>query len=200
MVRQRTAKLVIAFALIAVLAVPAWAARGVVADLFDLSNPGQPVAETDPGFDELSWVREHGVTSDIKLLAEQDGIRFFVARREGRTCYFVSYVVTAPPRGVQLHCPERYGPSDFPSRDEPILDMSWVRGFEKDLSGAHLKRLSGFAADGVARVGLRTLDGQEHFTPVVKNVYAESDPPEAPVTDIVVQDAEGKTIYSQPLP
>jgi hypothetical protein len=96
---------------------------------------------------------------------------------------------------------------DFPSAERPIFDESRLRARQVFENGRFrglaepfaATRLEGFAADGVASVGLLTVDGAiEALTPVEDNVYLRTEGlPTEPIAAIVALDAEGNRLYSQ---
>lgn len=128
--------------------------------------------------------------SSLRQIAERDGHTFFVARRrDGGLC--VSVGVTGSARVLRsIACSP-----DFPSGKMPILDASTVRGSPQLPASI---RLEGFAADGVAAVGiLTTSDTIEAQTPVQDNVYSRAEEvPMENVAGIVALDRDGDRLYA----
>jgi hypothetical protein len=129
--------------------------------------------------------------SSLRQIAERDGHAFFVARRRtGGLCVSVGVVGSARVLGSIVCSP------DFPSRSMPILDQSTFGGSPQLLS---LIRLEGFAADGVAAVGiLSTSDTVEAQTAVQDNVYSRTEGlPTEGAAGIVALDRNGDRLYVQ---
>lgn len=128
--------------------------------------------------------------SSLRQIATRNGHAFFVANRQGGgVCVSVGVVESARTLGAIACSP------DFPSPSMPILDQSVFAG---SFDGPTVRLLQGFAADGVASVGLRTASGVvEAKTPVENNVYYRSTSlPAEPIDEIVALDAGGNVIYS----
>lgn len=127
--------------------------------------------------------------SSLRQIAERDGHTFFVARRrEGGLCVSVGVTGSARVLGSIVCSP------DFPSPRMPILDRSTVRGSPQLPASI---RLEGFAADGVAAVGiLTTSDTVEAQTAVQSNVYSRGEEvPMKEVAGIVALDRDGDRLY-----
>jgi|GEM_PF-3204809 len=148
------------------------------------SNRGQPASLG------LHSLRGVGVDA-IKLIAQRDGLRFYVIdRTDGTRCYALGLASSNRLFG-QVSCP---GPT-FPSRAKPILDLStWQT---QPGTGQHIGRLVGFAADGIAAVALASLDGTVHDrTAVEDNVYLRQAPTAAPTAAVVALDRTGHPAYT----
>jgi len=133
---------------------------------------------------------------NIFMIAKRGNRAFFKFElANGRSCYGVGDVARSWPFGA-FGC--RNQEPFFPSPEQPIFDHSVVG---KDNGDAYVRfiRVQGFAADGVARIGLRnperTIIAE---TPVADNVYLVEQLPNEPVTSIVALDAEGKAILEIP--
>jgi hypothetical protein len=134
----------------------------------------------------------HGVqVTGIRLLAERGGWNFYaVDRVDGKRCYAVGLAGSSN-LFAQFSCP---GPT-FPTQARPILDVSpWEA---RPNAGQRIGRLVGFAADGVASVGLEAPDGTIHDrTRVEKNVYLLEAPSVREVTAVVAFDGDGQRVFT----
>jgi hypothetical protein len=168
--------------------------------LFDLSNRGQPIDETQLDLDEASALAQSGFGGDVRRLGERAGIAFYVAKgARGGLCFATGSAAGATPRLNHFMGCQRPGPEAFPSTQQPIVDLSPLKSFDPR-KAVYVQRLAGFAADGVARVGFVDTSGVIHSTPVVNNVYA-TDWLDAPIaaTAIVALDEQGQTLYTKEL-
>lgn len=194
----------------AALAVPALAASGELGEIFGLSTAGQTVEPADVSehdryvIGRLGQPVEHGHVraeapvplqgvAEVRLVATRDGRAFHsIAYKNGTRCYATG-AAEGEFDGVRLghaHCP----PDAFPSRREPVLDMSFWKDGDPS-RGFTVERLEGFAADPVAEVGLLAADGTVHArTLVVDNVYTRRDVPDGFFTGIAAFDADGRPI------
>jgi hypothetical protein len=155
--RVRRSRLAPAVAAAAIVAVPAVAFAGRLADVLGISNEGTtvPVTSVLPGESQLDQaLQDMRVGSTMQLLGTLNGVRFYAARSAaGRICLAIDQ--NPYPKGVlcDLQTP------GFPSADEQVLTFP--------------RRLVGLAADGVATVefvdaGGRVVDS----TPVTNNLFA----------------------------
>jgi hypothetical protein len=192
--RRRVALLAAGAAAVLALAVPALGIGGRLTDVFS----GEPVST-----DQLSSEQMHvlgamasGVSprlpasaeeslarvraSDLRRIATRNGSAYYAAdRRGGGLCVMVSHPGFCSP--------------DFPSPKQPILDESVFGG---SLDAPVIRRLEGFAADGVASVAVLTAGGSEAETPVQDNVYERTEElPKESVRGIVARDAKGMAVY-----
>lgn len=111
----------------------------------------------------------------------------------GGKCYAIGPANTG---GIAvLSCLDPVAP--FPSEDAPILDMSGMAGDPGTHSVTFLE-LSGFAADGVAKVGLIDVNGVLHGAEVRDNIYY-ADLPQVPARALVAVDGSGQEIFRRPL-
>ncbi len=170
---------------------------GPVARHFDrFSAPGTPVvnlsthdAETltsGGGKPELSRITTRGGTAFYTAPASSSGLCF--ARGSVATGHLS--VLACPRPGVGT------SPMDFPSDPAPVLDMSASIGSIRAGEGRRLLDLTGFAADGVARVGMIDINGELHDTLVDDNVYYAK-MPDVTVKAIVAFDSMGREVYHQ---
>jgi hypothetical protein len=128
--------------------------------------------------------------ADLRQIAERDGTRYFVANRQGGgLCVSLSH------EGDRHLLVEWMCSTDFPSPKEPVLDKSvFGRG---TIEAPQITRLEGFAADGVASVGVLTQSGDlDGVTDVEDNVYQRVDDlPDGVARGIVALDAAGRRVY-----
>jgi len=207
---------VVALGVVLLAVVVAAPAFGVGSRLLDLITGGAPVATSRLSGQDLRIVSAMvksvppsaippskqdelaalGGTA-IRQIAERDGRAYFVIdKQDGSHCYASGDVAAADLFGGII-CPRSPG---FPSPEQPILDMSVFHGRPLNAGMPTLWRLEGFAADGVANVGLVTADGTlTALTPVIDNVYiAEGSAlPDEPVKEIVALDSNGTRLYSE---
>jgi hypothetical protein len=91
----------------------------------------------------------------------------------------------------------------FPSRHDPVLDMSPLHSSRFSptvgVTGAqYVWRLTGFAADPVAKVGVIAMDGSLiGITPVQDNVYINGAVPHERAKELVAFDRKGKRVWSE---
>lgn len=130
-------------------------------------------------------------TGSLREIAVRHGRAYFVAdRQEGGLCTSIADVDAKDLLGGILCSP------DFPSPSLPILDWS---GFASPADPRpRITRLEGFAADGVASVGVLTVGGElAALTPVQDNVYLRTDSlPSEPILGLVAIDDNGRRLYS----
>lgn len=195
------------FAASILLAAPALGIDERLRDVFD----GTPVQERDPPGRDLhvasamvhgaspripdtgAAASRFGAATEIRQLASRNGRNYFVIEnRHGERCFAVGPVEKRDYVFGQVGCQRS---PVFPSPELPIFDFSVLGGF-----GAipHMRRLEGFAADGVATVALVLEDGGiVAETRVEHNVYSRtSELPDGAVREIVALDADGGRIYS----
>jgi hypothetical protein len=200
--RRRLTLAVIAAAAVLALALPAWGIGGRLLDLFS----GDPVSS-----DELSPEALHvlgamtaGVqprlpasaqeslarvgAANLRRIATRDGRSYYVANRAGGGhCMTITSVGDRNPFVGYLCSP------DFPSPKQPLLDES---AFGGSLDSPVVRRLEGFAADGVTSVELVTAAGSRATAPVEDNVYLRTEGlPNEVVREIAALDSAGKQIY-----
>jgi hypothetical protein len=181
--------------------IPAAAVSGRLSSLFDFSNRGTPDM---PGEQELNNVRvadRLGLQPGSTMrLAERSGVLFYAVRgKDQRQCFGISASASANPELTTLMCPGGDGPAAFPSPSRPVLDLSPMMGRH----GSTLKyfpSMMGFAADGVAEVGVVDREGRVHTTLVEGNVYFTEDLADVPAQALVARDAHGEVIWRRDVP
>jgi hypothetical protein len=129
--------------------------------------------------------------ASLRRIATRGSRAYYVADRWGGGLCISIGTTDAPRLLGSIACSP-----DFPSPARPIFDQSTSRG---PIAQPHVNRLEGFAADGVASVGLVTTDGDlAAVTPVQDNVYLATEGlPAEPVGGIVALDANGTRVYSE---
>jgi hypothetical protein len=164
--------LLVAAALLVLLAIgSALALSGQLGGLFH----GTPVNDLTPN--EKFMLSEWDMNGKVQLVAKRGSTAFYVIRgKDGRLCYSVG-VVRSHLTPAQREANIRFGSTScfdrrvFPSRAVPVLDFSFY-SFRRGDREARLGRLSGFAADPVARIGVIGRDNRIVFSvPVEHNVY-----------------------------
>jgi hypothetical protein len=176
----------LAAAVAVIVAVPAVAFAGRLADVLGISNEGTtvPVTSVLPGESQLDRaLQDMQVGSTMQLLGTLNGVRFYAARNgAGRICLAIDQ--SPYPKGVlcDLATP------GFPAADEQVLTFP--------------RRLVGIAADGVARVAF--VDATGHVldsTPVMNNLFASSTRLDAGAAAYVeALDANGNVTSKRALP
>jgi len=173
-------------ALAVIVAVPAVAFAGRLANVLGISNEGTsvPVTSVLPNESQLDQaLQEMKVGSTMQLLGTLNGVRFYAGRTaDGRLCIAIDQ--TPYPKGVlcDLQVP------GFPSADDQALTFP--------------RRLLGIAADGVATVEF--VDASGHVldsTPVTNNLFASDtrlDAGEAAYLETL--DANGNVTSKRALP
>jgi hypothetical protein len=158
-------------------------------DLTRLSNRGHVTARVAPLTRRI--LLRAGAVGPVRTIAVRGTHRYYrVSRRSGRDCFGVG---AKTPRGdhFSLVCS-----AAFPSPDRPILDSS-VFGAEAGES-LHVITVEGFAADGVATIGLENAAGiVARRIPVIGNVYRLGTVPPGLVR-VVAFDADGKVLFAVP--
>jgi hypothetical protein len=154
-----------------------------------ISNSGSPV---DVSASNAETLRGGGGQASLRRLATRNGTVFYTAPgATGGLCYAKGPENTG---GIALlGCPNAKEVFSFPSREKPILEMSG--GVIDSTDGSvHLLELSGFAADGVAKVGLIDVNGVIHSVNVSDNVY-DLALPNVEAKAVVALDGTGREIY-----
>ena len=194
--RRRRLAIALAAAIVAVLATAS--ALAVTGHLWGVSS-GKPVP-----YDRLSRLDRATVHSTrlfgpsgatVTRIGVRDGLAFYeLTRKDGTNCYAAG-LVGDKNLFAMLACP---GPQDsFPSREQPVYDLSVFEVTPTASGNGRIVRLSGLAADPVREVGLIGDDGTLYRTPVVDNVYSTDDLPRVPVRELVAYDANGNRVYTQ---
>jgi hypothetical protein len=126
-------------------------------------------------------------------VALRDGRAFYVVLNDrGGRCFGTGAALSAPQIDV-LVC---QGAGAFPSADQPVVDLSTLTG--NGGTDVTVERLEGFAADGVAAVGVRDAAGRISWTPVTDNTYEDS-ASVSQATALVAKDDTGAMIFQRSL-
>jgi hypothetical protein len=178
----------------AALAAAVLAARGESRrSLFDgVSNRGRVVPTAGLAAADRTDLDGAGVT-EVRLLAERGGVRFLRGTTaSGGSCVILARRVEGRDRFGAFGCPSR-----FPSEDMPVADLtSYTQGLDDPYPA--VTQVAGFAADGVAAVGIRTPDGDVRWTPVQDNVYV-AQPVATRAAALLVRDDSGRVISTTPV-
>lgn len=200
--RRLTLAVVVATAVLA-LALPTLGLGGRLLDLFS----GDPVSsdELSPEALRVLGAMSAGVqprlpasaqesmarvgAANLRRIATRDGDSFYVADRAGGGhCLTITHAGERNPFVGYLCSP------DFPSPKQPIEDESAFGGSPE---APVVRRLEGFAADGVASIEVVTVNGSRVTTPVQNNVYLRTDGlPNDPLREIVAIDSAGSPLFS----
>lgn len=157
-----------------------------------VSNTGTVVRGELASIDEET-LSSGGGSAPLRILGQRDNLVFYTAAgRSGGVCRALG-----PLDGhiASLFCPAS-GSSGFPSDAQPVLDMSGI-AWDPSSRSTQVLDLSGFAADGIARVGVIAKDGSLHSTAVVSNLY-HTDLPAFTATALVAFDESGAEVYRRP--
>jgi hypothetical protein len=182
-------RLAIAAILAAVVAIPAVAFAGRLADALGISNGGTPVSTSAvlPGQGKLDQaMQELKVGSTMQLLGTLNGVTFYAARNaDGRFCIAIDHASEQYEKGFGCYL----NANGFPSAEVQVLV------FPPAL------QLQGIAADGVAKVAFLDADGSViDSTPVTNNLFA-SNVQLAPGQAVSIEtfDAQGNVTSKRPL-
>jgi hypothetical protein len=204
--RKRLALATAAAVAVVTLEIPALGIGGRLTDVFS----GSPVSteELSPEQLHVLGAMAAGVTprlpasakeslarvqsANLRRIATREGTSYYVADREGGgLCVTIVRPDDRTPFSGYLCSP------DFPSPEQPIADESV---FGSSPAAPVIRRLEGFAADGVARVELVTVDGTHVDAEVEDNVYLRTnDLPHEIVCEIDARAADGSVIYKSRL-
>jgi hypothetical protein len=190
---------IVGLALALGLAIPALALSAQLRSIFGLSNRG---TSADAGglkaLNHFGAWHAGGGSNGVRLLGTRAGFSFYAARgTEDTLCFAIAIVSTPRPKPGALACLSNR-PNRFPSAQQPILDFSPLAS-GGNLHGTHVAALIGFAADGVARVGVVDETGVLHSVPVIKNLYATQKGalPNVAEKALVALDVKGRKIYQR---
>jgi hypothetical protein len=126
-----------------------------------------------------------------QLLAVSDGRAFYRVATADGTCYAVGDAGEIGKLGGDV-CPHG---GMFPSAASPLLDLSVYESTSHDVRALTLWRAEGFAADGVAAIGIMLPSGAiAHRIPVRDNVYAWTHVPPGLAGALVALDAGGQQV------
>lgn len=187
--RVAAAAIVLATALV----LPALAVSGRLGSIFGFSNAGKSVARVDL---RSAKALDLAGAGKVKLLAARNGIGVYTATGAGgERCFFVGPSRMPDRHGLGGGCLNSKASAGFPSREEPVVDMSafvYVP-YSKD---EQVRRLAGVAADGVATMEVLGADCTVIArTSVQDNVYATADVPAKPAAGIRALDGNGSTVF-----
>lgn len=154
-------------------------------DLVRVSNRGVRIAAS-------RGTRHAFHSASVHLLAARDGRAFYELDTTDGQCFGVGSSGDLGDVGGEV-CPR--GPAPFPSAARSTLDFSVYEGQSPDRDGMTLYRIEGFAADGVAAVGITNRAGHVALrVPVDNNVYVLSHVPPGLTGEIVALDAAGSVM------
>jgi hypothetical protein len=205
-------KLLVVVAVIVALsvAIPAMALSGRLDPLFSFGNGGTTVDEQTMSLREASVLETEGAAGTVKLLAEREGVAFYIARTpEGGLCPMTGRAGEGRASFWMMGCMNAQASASFPSPEKPVLDFS--PGFTPGLKTGlmWITQLRGFAADGVTNVEVIGADGDVLVSvPVIDNVYVSEDKPVrpgdvagriGPAKALVALDGDGKEVWSHAL-
>ena len=158
-----------------------------------ISNAGVPVrnlAETD-----ARTLVSGGGKPELHLLGKRGVRAFYTAPgRAGGRCFATGSLASG--RIGVLACPSPNAPEgtpDFPSKEQPILDMS-PAVLDPATDEIHHFWLAGFAADGVAKVAIIDSDGVVHAARVSNNIYF-AELPRVKERALIAVDTNGLEVY-----
>ena len=158
-------------------------------DLSRVSNRGHVTAHVAPIMARV--LRRVGAVGPVHTIAVRGSRRYYrVMRGNGADCFGIG---AATPKGdrFSLVCS-----TAFPSPERPILDSS-VFGADAG-EPLHVVAVEGFAADGIATIGLENAAGvMVSRIPVMGNVYRLRGIP-ANAVRVVAFDATGKRLFAVP--
>jgi hypothetical protein len=127
----------------------------------------------------------------VRLLAVREGRAFYDLSTADGQCFGVGSSARLGDPGGEV-CPQ----ATFPSAARPTLDFSVYEGQTADRDSLTLFRIEGFAADGVAAVGVVNRAGKIAWrVPVADNVYVLGHVPPGLTGAIVALDARGAVIF-----
>jgi hypothetical protein len=177
--------LVVSCAIGAAIAVAARGAHGSSrAGLFRLSNHGVRVTAS-------RGARRAFRVASVRVLAVRDGRAFYELDTADGHCFGVGSATNVGDPGGEV-CP---GGARFPSAARPTLDFSVYEGQSADRDDMRLFRIEGFAADGVAAVGIVNRAGHVGWrVPVSNNVYVLRHVPPGLTGAVVALDAGGSVM------
>jgi hypothetical protein len=178
-------------------AIPAAALSGRLNSLFNFSNEGTTNVPEERELTNLRVADRLGlVPGSTVRLAERGGVAFYSVRGdEQRVCYGTRRRADA--EFETLLCPGTNESTPFPSSSRPVLDLSPRLG-QPGSNQAYFREVIGFAADGVAEVGIVDLDGQTHTTPVQDNVYYTEEFAAVPAQALVALTRRGTSYGVKP--
>lgn len=181
------------FIAIAATAIPT-AVSGRLGALFDFSNRGTADAPDAQLLNNLRVADRLGLEPGTTVrLAERSGVIFYVVRGEDqRRCFGYSAGPDVQSETfTALQCPRE---PPFPSPRRPVLDLSPLMGREGS-ADVSIPKIIGFAADGVAEVGIVDQQGRRHMTSVESNVYFAENLGDVRAATQIALDAHGDVVW-----
>jgi len=153
------------------------------ADLFRFSTRGRRITPSNGA------THAFGVQSG-RLLAVRDGRAFYRLDTADGLCFGVGSAASLGDPGGEV-CPR----DPFPSSARPVLDFSVYEGRTASRDDLTIYRIEGFAADGVAAIGIRNRAGHVALrVAVADNVYVLSHVPPGLSGSVVALDSGGAVI------
>jgi hypothetical protein len=165
---------------------------------------GSPVTATGDAEATLTRLGARGnlgASKAILRVLQRGGEAFYrIATSSGTDCFASSSGSTAVSVSSfdAVGCPQpALNPNSFPSAALPLLDMSMAVRSAADPDHPTLKRVEGFAADGVAAVGVMRPNGEiAARSPVDHNVYWFESLPAGELTGVVALDSAGGILFT----
>lgn len=163
-----------------------------------MSNAGEPFDVRDASPESRRTLEVTGAVRSPRFVARRGPVAFYTAEHAGGSgCYLTGSADEAGPLFGSVFCLQAE-PAAFPSQSNPVLDMSSF-SYDTATGVSRLEALAGFAADGVAWVGIVDDTGTPHLARVVRNVYAATDAAGSSARAVVALDRGGREVYRMPL-
>jgi hypothetical protein len=144
-------------------------------------------------------LRDAGAEETVSLAGERAGTRFYIAAgRNGGRCYMKGRVTSLGDEPSLIACLDDTT-ANFPSPQQPVLDLSSYRGEPAPSTTQYVRWIGGFAADAVASVALLTANGDTISVPVENDIYASSRVPDEAIVKIIAVNTNGETVWSRPI-
>jgi hypothetical protein len=181
-------RLAFAAAIAVVVAVPAVAFGGRLADVLGISNEGSPVPVTSvlPGESQLDQaLQDMQVGSTMQYLGALDGVKFYAQRNaDGKFCLAIDHYTEQYEKGVLCDL----NADGFPSADVQAITFP--------------RMLQGIAADGVATVEFVDASGNVlDSAPVTNNLFvSDTRLDQGQAAYLVTLDSAGNVRSKQALP
>jgi hypothetical protein len=158
-------------------------AVGSLLALADRGAPAEPQALAAIARDLTATL---GPSPQLRRIGTRARLRFYVASSRRGICFAVAFPDRSTP---WFQCATRTR-----ARSLPVANfVAWVSAPRARRAAA--SRLFGFAADGVATVGVRDVRGRIHSTRVADNLYAAERLPRVPVKELIARDAGGNVVW-----
>jgi hypothetical protein len=159
----------------------------------DFSNPGEAMPTLSER--DIARLDAVGAAHSLRFLGSVAGTDFYSAPSVSGagTCFGIGIAG----QGIgSLGCPAPSQRFAFPSAARPLFDMSGM-AWDPATKATDIRGLMGFAADGVANVGIIDAQDRIHTTTVVRNVYASRAFGGIDARVIVAYDRSGHELYRQ---